>query len=265
MSNKVESSKRTYGPQVADLFRDISLVPEMELQGVESFKRRSITAKGPVIEVLMLNYARILDSLAYGNSFVGNDYFILRYMTNELLLYWRVLRNEDLTESQANSCRLEIETYFYFYLNCIYNLKSKFEALVGFENNKVPSVVLNDDATERLHGYFKAAYPKIGRHCEARRYVVHGTYELKLLTETGKIMLSCSHYDLLPANVYEVPSKKMEFDLSDTEIIAPVASIYSLTTEVLETLRNLDNVNVEKLAAKFVKQDKEKGIQTIAF
>ena len=110
MSNHIESSRRAFGPQVAELFSSISVVPEVELLGLEGLKHRSTTAKGPIFEVLLLNYGRILDSLAYGNSFIGNDYFILRYMASELLLYWHVLCDEDLSESEVNSCKLEIET-----------------------------------------------------------------------------------------------------------------------------------------------------------
>ena len=265
MSGTLESLRAKHGTDVGKLFERISLVPKEPLTGEDAFRKRSILAKGSILNLLLLNYDRILDSLVYGNSFIGNDYFILRYVSYELLLYWHILRGENLSEDDIETCRLEVETHFYLYLNAIYNLKEKFETLVGFRKRKIGDLVLNQSGTRKLKALFKNTYSGLRKFCEARGYVVHGTYGISVIKESATIVVHCSPYDLLPTNVYGVPKRRIEFSLVDEETIAPVALIYSLTRRVLDVLSDLDNIDAEKLAHKFIKHDKEKGALTIGF
>jgi hypothetical protein len=203
--------------------------------------------------------------MVYGNSFIGKDFFVLRYTSFELLLYWHILSKEGLTEDDTNSCILEVETHFYFYLNAIYNLKEKFESLVGMRKGRIADLILNANATGRLEALYDNAYSGLSKACTARGHIVHGIYGMEVLKEKGAIVVYCSPYDLLPADVYGFQNTALEFSLSDREILQPVRLIHDLTESVLEILANLDNVDAEKLALKFIKHDREKGSLSIGF
>ena len=254
MSHTIESLKPKHAHAVAALFSGLEMVPEGPIANRESFATRSSALMHEVLEPALMKYARIVDSLVYGNSFIGSDYFILRYVSYTMLLYWQVLSKERLTKEDADSCELQIETQFYFYLNMVYNLKEKFEKLAAYQDGRVGTLVLTGQATDTLCSLYRATYPAIQELCEARGHVVHDVYRITLLREDSKVLIGSSPFDLLPLAEHEVPSYRTTFDLADDAIMRPVAALYSLTEQVVGLLRDLSNVDPEKLEAKFIRR-----------
>jgi hypothetical protein len=256
MSEATEQLKEKHGAAVAKLFETIELIPEAPLIGRDRFDSRSKKETGRILDIMVANYARIVDSLIYGNNFIGNDYFILRYCTYEMLVYWRIITDEQISETEVGSCKLEIETFFYLYLNCIYNLKEKFEALVGFKEGKLGNVVLTIQGRDALLSVYKKAYSALKRHCQARADIVHGTYEIKVWEKQRIIRLSTAVQDLLSKSDLSKRNRHYKFPLDDSEIIRPVRHLFDLTRDVVSILVDLDNVDPNKLAKKYVRYAK---------
>jgi hypothetical protein len=253
MSETIESLKAKYGPSIGGVFGDIEFVRKVQITNTEAFLARCHRAKGMQRDVLLWKYERILDSLVYGNSFIGNDYFVLRYVAYELLLFWTIFATGLLSEQEADWAKIEVETKFYLYLNCIYNIKEKFERLTNLHKGEMKNTVLEDGCPEKLLLLFKEAYQKLEKPCEARRLTVHGVYEITLIADKKLLRVASSSYDLLSQSAYEQKETKLEFLINSDAVLEPVAAIHHLTSEVLSLLSNLDNVDPERLATKFIR------------
>jgi len=261
MSQNTELLKTKHGTSVAKLFEVVELVPEIPLTGRESFDSRS-KETGNYLKIMVGNYNRIVDSLIYGNNFIGNDYFILRYCAYEILVYWRIITMEQISKEELGSCKLEIETFFYLYLNCIYNLKEKYETLVGFKDGKIGEVVLTTHAKEVLLQEYNRAYGGLKKYCNARAEIVHGTYEIKVWEAHGFLRLSTAVQDLLTRSDLQKKKRYYKFVLNDREIMKPVKLLFKLTKNVVALLSDLDNVDPNKLAKKYIRY--QKGSKSIS-
>jgi hypothetical protein len=132
---------------------------------------------------------------------------------------------EQLSDEQIQSCILEIETQFYFFLNCIYNVKEKFEMFTNFKDRHIGRTILLDDCARKLESIYSEAYNHLRNFCKAREYVVHGTYEIKYVREKRIIQVSCFSFTLLDASV-----KKQEKLLRGA-----VSTLHSRITDRLRT------------------------------
>lgn len=252
MSTKLDVLRSKYSSVVHRPFKDIELLAEPKLQNTEDFVARANTSKRQLIEIVLWKYRTILNTFVYGNSFIGSDYFLLRYVSHQLLVQWYILSKEQLSTKQKQSCILEIETQFYFFLNCIYNIKEKFETFTNFKDRHIIQTILFDDCARKLESTYSKSYNHLRNFCKAREYAVHGTYEIKYIHETSIMQVSCFSFTLIDASVKKQAKTILRFKIDPDEILRVVTVIYKLTNEVLELLADLANLDPQKLIGKFI-------------
>lgn len=252
MSFKLDVLSRKYSPVVHKPFQNIELLAEPELRNTDDFVARAKTHKRQLIDIVLWKYHTILSTFIYGNSFIGSDYFLLRYVSHQLLVYWHILSMEQLSDEQIQSCILEIETQFYFFLNCIYNIKEKFEIFTNFKGRHIGGTILLDDCARKLESIYSEAYNHLRDFCKARKYTVHGTYAIKYVREKRIIQVSCFSFTLIDASAKEQEKIILRFKIGPDEILRVVTVIYQLMKDVLELLADLANLNPQKLIGKFI-------------
>lgn len=197
----------------------------------------------------------VRDYIVFQNGFIGNDYYLLRYSAYNLLLYSEITISEDLTENEHNICQLEIETWFYFFLNCIYNIKEKFEKFVNFNTSecRLENNILTEEGEKKILNLFKNIFMDISKWCNARGEIVHDNYTIRYDREKQKVIISCFAFNLSTDKIKG--KNRFDFQMTTLEIKKVLESIYYLIDEFLEIMKNTDNIDTQKLKQKFISED----------
>lgn len=226
--------------------------------------------KDPIFDNLLVNKieSNFLKYFICSNGFIGNDFYLLGVCASDLLFYWFILNNEDLTPAEKNDCKFKIERYFYFYLNCIYNIQQKFETFVDFkqENSKTfINTILTNSAEPKILDLFKKIHPHISKYSYARCDIVHDKYALEYIPTKNTISITCFDFDFTVRNLYSEIPKIHTFEISEKSILQPMESIYELTKGFLDIVRDLNNIDFNKLKDKFKSINDEKYTYKISF
>lgn len=202
----------------------------------------------------IINYSHeIMKYFQYSNGSAGNDIFVIRYLLHELLFYIYLVQEKNITEEEQNTCQIEIETRFYFLLNCIYNIKEKFEKFFDIKICKKKDIdfktsILNEPAKNIILELFKNSYKAIKDYCEARRYIVHGIYDIEYNISKNEIYVSCSTFDFSENHNNEEETKV--FNLEDKKLISLVEGIQQMLKNTLEIISDTKNIDLGKLRIK---------------
>lgn len=270
MENLRQKYQSKYQKDIASLLDRFELTPnftELDISTVDIYENEKYSRME--VDLVIWKYRDILDSFIFGNSFIGNEYFILRYTVYKLLLYWYIIKNELLSNDGINACKLEIETQFYFYLNCIYNLKEKFEQFVNYQskNKELENTILKDYACRQLLDIFNRHYKILDEYCKARSYIVHKTFSIQYILDKNKINVSCFSFKLTSDHIDKDASNQpvLLFDIDPENIIIPVKDIYELIIECLDIFRQIINIDFPKLMNKYISLINGKESFEIAF
>jgi len=220
---------------------------------------------------LLRKYKWALNTFVFGNSFIGNDYFLLRYSAAQLNQYLQVMENEELTSNQSDTCKLEIEALFYQFIGCIYNIKEKIEVFFCWESGKrnLRDTILTSAGAKSALRIFHELYSNIADYCNARNACIHNTYALDYLAEKQVFHVSCFSFTLSARKISEEEKKRdklnITFPATLIEINRVVSAIHNALFEVLDILSDLENIQVAKLQDKFVRIKDGKKMIEISF
>ena len=252
MSDKLSLLKKKYSPIVQKHFENIELLPEVNLTGKNDFSKRAKTYSKQIVDLVLWKYKSILDNFVFGNSFIGNDYYLLKYTSYQLLIYWYILAKEELSNNHTSTCKLEIESQFYFFINCIYNIKEKFETFTNFQHKRIVGTILLDSCAHALEEIYDLSYSHLEKYCRARGYAVHRTYAMSYDPEMTMMYISCFAFTLSEEALQKVETEKIRFKITPPKIIDAVKSVFGLTEGVLDLLKDLKNIDHNKLISKFI-------------
>lgn len=246
--------EKEYSYRVSKLLKDIDQL-EDEIQNIK-------------IEYCGLNKIhKIIINLKYSseikryfqcsNGSIGYDMYIIRVLLYTLLCYIYIAQEKKLTDAKQDTCSIEIERNFYFLLSCIYNFKEKYKKffnIIGKNKNKIDlskSVLtrLGKDSVLELNSIF---YKVTKKYCLARDHIVHDIYTLKYNISTNQIFISYSIFDLSDAQLINKKQDRMVFDLEDRELVRIVEEIQKIRKKTVKILSNINNIDLEKLARKFL-------------
>lgn len=142
--------------------------------------------------------SEIMRYFQFVNGSIGYDMFVIKYLLHSLLLYIYIAQEKQLDEAQQATCSLEIEKDFYFFLNCIYNFKEKYEKFFRIKKNKLDlnESVLSQEGKNIVLELNDKFYNLTKDYCLARNHIVHDIYTLKYDISTNTIFVSYSIFDL---------------------------------------------------------------------
>jgi hypothetical protein len=240
-----------YSSQVADLF-DAFLQLNDEIEDME-VKFTGIEKKYLGVS---WKYSMEIDRyIQSSQDSLGNDVFVARYNLFFLLIYMHIIQEKELNETDYERCVVEIESRFYVFLNCIYNIKEKLERLfnINDKNKDLHDSVLTNLGKKSVLSLFKKSYSEIKEYCNARAHIVHDIYQLHYDKTKNCINISYSVFDLSEDRLAKRKKKKYTFFLN--ELIEVLEKIQILRKEVVIILSNVNNINLDKLKDKFFNED----------
>lgn len=207
---------------------------------------------------LIINFKYSMEIRKYfqfSNGSVGCDMFIIIYLLHQLLIYIYTVQEKNLTKEEQDTISLEIETRFYFLLNCIYNIKEKLKKFfnISITNGKInfKNSVLTDLGKNAILNLFNKSYRIIEKYCLARGDIVHDIYTLTYNISKNEIYVSSSIFDFSEDYLIGKNKKIHTFPLEGKELISIIEEIQKMRKKTIEILCNINNINLEKLAIKF--------------
>lgn len=199
--------------------------------------------------------SEIIKYFQYNNGALGYDIFLIRYILYQLLIYIFIVKEKNISEKEKNTCRLEIEVRFYFFLNCIYNFKEKLEKFfkISVERNRISfeDTILSEDGKRNARGLFNESYIKIKDYCDARGCIVHDVYELKYNLIKNEIKIYTSKFNLSNENITGRGNREYCFNLNYSELINLVEDMEIIRKKTIEFLSDINNFVLEDLISKF--------------
>jgi len=217
------------------------------------------------VNLVLSKYHAILSTFIFGNSFIGNEFYTLHYISYNIMLYWYILTSEPLSSKEQDSCKLEIKTYFYFFLNCIYNIKEKFEYFVNYDKIKEGGSILTSSSVDKLLNIFNNSYKPLKDYCIARGYIVHGAFSIDYIDNEHKFNISHSTFSLSQINLNEISSKPIFIMIDPENIKLVLSTITTLILESIDIFKNLLNIDFDKLMNKFITTKDGKKVFKITF
>lgn len=199
--------------------------------------------------------SEIIKYFQNNNGALGYDIFLIKYILYQLLTYIFIVKEKDLSVEEKNTCRLEIEVRFYFFLNCIYNFKEKLEKFfkISVEGNRISfeDTILSENGKRYARELFNESYVKIKDYCDARGCIVHDIYELKYDLIKNEIIISTSKFKLSNENITGRGNRKYYFNLNYSELISLVEDMEIIRKKTIEFLSDINNFVLEGLISKF--------------
>lgn len=228
---------------------------EDEIQNIK------IEYNGPnEIHKIIINFkysSEIMRYFQYSNGSIGYDIYIIRDLLYTLLCYVYIAQEKKLTDSEQDTCSFEIERYFYFLLSCIYNLKEKYKKffnIIRKNKNKIDlsKSVLTQLGKDSVLELISKFYKVIKKYCLARCYIVHDIYTLKYNISTNNILVSHSFFNLSDDQFFNKKRCRKKFNLKDQKLVELVEEIQKTRKKTVEILSDINNIDLEKLARKFL-------------
>lgn len=190
------------------------------------------------------------------NGSIGYDMYIIKDLIYTLLCYVYIAQEKKLTDSKQDTCSFEIERNFYFLLSCIYNLKEKYKKFfnINITNNKIylNKSVLTKLGKDSILVLISKFYKAIKDYCIARGYIVHDIYTLKYGISTNNIFVSHSIFNLSDDQLFNKKQYGKKFNLKDQKLVELVEEIQKTRKKTIEILSDVNNIDLEKLARKFL-------------
>lgn len=190
----------------------------------------------------------------YSNGSIGYDMYIIRDLLYTLLCYVYIAQEQKLTDAEQDTCSLEIERNFYFLLSCIYNFKEKYEKFFNIRKNKIDlsNSVLTQLGKEAVLELNSKYYEITEDYCLARDHIVHDIYNLKYEISTNNIFVSHSIFNLSDDQLFNKKRYRKKFNLKDQKLVELVEEIQKIRKKTVEILSDINNIDLEKLARKFL-------------
>ena len=221
-------------------------------------------------DLIKRKYEWALNTFVFGNSFIGNDYFLLRYSAAQLNQYLQVVENENLSTKQYDTCRLEIEALFYQFLSWIYNIKEKLEIFLCWDSKKncLRDTVLTAVGEDAIIKIFNDLYTVIVEYCNARNACTHNTYALDYLVEKQAFRVSCFAFTLSTHQISQEQKERAKLSFTFPATVkqnnALVSAIHKALSDILNMLSDLDNVQLRRLQDKFIQMKDGKQVFEIS-
>jgi len=193
----------------------------------------------------------------YDNGSMGADKFLISNILHELLVYIFILKEKKLSEAEKNTCTLEIENRFYFFLNLIYNYTEKIKEFCNISegNNKVKIIkketIFNTNAIKDVEELFENYFNKMKDYIVARGIITHHLYRLEYHVNNNEIKISESKFKLTNKNLHSKKIVKNIFPLNFGKLINVVEDLYKFHKKILEYILEKDSINLKKLVYKF--------------
>jgi len=199
--------------------------------------------------------SEIIKYFQYNNGALGYDIFLIKYILYQLLIYIFIVKEKNISEEEKNTCRLEIEVRFYFFLNCIYNFKEKLEKFfrISVKRKRISfkDTILSEDGKRDARRLFNESYIKIKDYCDARGCLVHNIYELKYDLQKNEIKIYTSKFKLSNENITGRGNREYIFNLNHSELINLVEDMQFIRRKTAEVLSKMNNFVLEDLISKF--------------
>ncbi|NQT67160.1 MAG: hypothetical protein HQ569_06255 [Actinobacteria bacterium] len=182
--------------------------------------------------------SEIIKYFQHNNGALGYDIFLIKYILRQILIYIFIVKEKNLSVKEKNTCGLEIEVRFYFFLNCIYNFKEKLENffIISVERNRISfeDTILSEDGKRYARRLFNESYVKIKDYCDARGCLVHDIYELKYDLVKNEIKIYTSKFKLSNENITGRGNRKYYFNLNHSELINLVEDMQIIRKKTIE-------------------------------
>jgi hypothetical protein len=218
---------------------------------------------GDLSSMIKMEIDHHLRYFKYVNGFIGYDYMILRHVGFDLLLYL-MLEHENLTKRYYDIRCNELRIQFYLFLNCIYNLREKYEYFLGCKtdnaNLSFKGSVLSITGVEAVRKCFLSAQKTIGKYCDSRNKIVHNSYFLEY-QDPNIIFVKTISFNLRNIHSKLQKGSNNSFELSQDEILNVFDSLYKLRFNICNILSDLKNIDENK----FLSNYKKNGIVEIGY
>lgn len=216
--------------------------------------------------IYSLYWSQIQHFFIYCNGGLGYDVFVARRFLSYMLLYWLILTKKTNKDNDVEKCCAEIETAFYIFLNCIYNIKEKWHEFLNttIEKNAILYSILNLDGRKIVLDNLNLLYKEIKELCNARNYLVHDVYKIRYNLKKDSILISRSKFTLSENNVASKIAEKEIYNFKVLDAISCFHGLEKQRYELLTTLSNSDYIDIEKLKSKYLNSN-ENGYELAIF
>lgn len=246
-----EKYKNNFSEKIGDLFKNVEKLEE-EIRNIKIETGFSLDSKESALYELN---REIIKYFQFNNGSLGFDIFLIKYVLYQMLIFTHIVKEIKLSKEEKNTCLLEINVRFYFFLNSIYNLKEKLEKFFNIDENNnsfKKDTILLENGKNHIIKIFIKFYKEIKKYCDARCDLVHDTYVINYDPAKNEINISTSKFDLSDKNIVGRGKKKYTFSLNDKELINLIEEIQETRKKIINFFLNIESlINLEKLVSKF--------------
>jgi|SRR5690554_5060512 len=198
------------------------------------------------------------------NGGVGYDNFIAKRFLGHMLLYWLILSKKSISNDDVEKCCVEIETAFYVFLNCIYNIKEKWHAFLNTtkEKNDIIFSTLNSKGKDLVLEKLNLLYNDIKKLCYARTYLVHDVFHIRYNRTNALLNIGRSDFTLSEENLWKTKSSSKIHQITVSDALNKFVDLENHRYELLNVLSTIKYVDINKLKGKYLDEKRKQYTYT---